>query len=256
MNRRAALQTAGALTAATLLPPAVQAVEPARNRIIAMVAYPGFTALDLIGPYQVLSMLPGFETRIVSKSRDLLTTDSGLTLQPSMTFDECPAAPAVLFLPGGTMATVKAMSEPDLIAFVKSRGATAEYVTSVCTGSLILGAAGLLRGYRAGTHWCAREVLKSFGAEVSTERVVIDRNRITGGGVTAGIDFGLLLASRLVSEEAAQSIQLGIEYDPAPPFHAGSPETAPAAITEKARRRFIPFLKAATRAAEAAAATW
>jgi cyclohexyl-isocyanide hydratase len=256
MDRRTVLQTAGAVAAASLFPVGASAVEPEKSKLIAMVAYQGFTALDLIGPFQVLSMVPGYETRIVAKNRDLITTDSGLTLQPSMTFEECPEKVAVLFAPGGTMATVRAMSDPNLLAFLKSRGATAEYVTSVCTGSLVLGAAGLLRGYRATTHWSSRDVLKTLGATPVAERVVIDRNRLTGGGVTAGIDFGLVLASRLASEPIAQGIQLGLEYDPAPPFKSGSPETAPSQVTERSRKRLGPFLEAAQQAAKAAAAKW
>src|SRR5436190_3488300 len=175
---------------------------------------------------------------------------------PSMTFEECPREVAILFVPGGTMGTVKAMSDPAAMSFVKSRGATAVYVTSVFTASLVMGAAVLLRGYRAATHWSSRDVLKTLGATPVAERVVIDRNRVTGGGVTAGIDFGLVLASRLASEAVAQGIQLGLEYDPAPPFKSGSPETAPAQVTERSRKRLGPFLEAAQQAAKAAAANW
>lgn len=254
MNRRDVLQTVGAVAAASLLPAGVNAMEE-KSKLIAMVAYQGFTVLDLVGPLQVLSRVPGFRTVIVAESRDPIVTDC-LTLLPSMTFEECPPEVAVLFVPGGLTGTVKAMSDPEVIKFLQTRGETADYVTSVCTGALILGAAGLLRGFKAATHWSSREVLKTLGATPVAERVVIDRNRVTGGGVTAGIDFGLTLAARLSSELNAQGIQLALEYNPAPPFHAGTPETAPAEITERARKRLGPFLESAQKAAKAAAAAW
>lgn len=257
MNRRDVLQTAGAVAAASLLPAGASAgaADPEKSKLIAMVAYQGFTVLDLVGPLQVLSRVPGYRTVIVAESREPIVTDC-LTLLPSMTFEECPPEVAVLFVPGGLTGTIKAMSDPVVIKFLQTRGATAEYVTSVCTGSLILGAAGLLRGYKAATHWSSRDVLKTLGATPVADRVVIDRNRVTGGGVTAGTDFGLTLAARLSNEANAQGIQLALEYNPAPPFQAGTPETAPAQITERARKRLGPFLESAQQAAQAAAKSW
>ncbi|NUK01377.1 DJ-1/PfpI family protein [Streptomyces lunaelactis] len=149
-----------------------------------------------------------------------------------MTFEQCPAELDVLFVPGGTGQT-KAVLNQKALHFLTDRGAQAKYVTSVCTGALVLGAAGLLNGYRAGTHWSVRDLLPLVGATPVNERVVIDGNRITGGGITAGIDFGLTLLAKLVDEEAAQTSQLAMEYAPEPPFDAGLPEQAPPAVVER-----------------------
>jgi cyclohexyl-isocyanide hydratase len=173
-----------------------------------------------------------------------------------MTFKECPEDVSILFVPGGTGGTVKAMSDPEVIGFLKSRGAKAEYVTSVCTGSLVLGVAGLLRGYRATTHWVAHEILAQLGAVPVTERVVQDRNRFTGGGVTAGIDFGLALAAKLRDPAYASRMQLAMEYAPAPPFNAGTPAQAGPELTQRMRKAFAPFVKSATAVAQKAAAAW
>ncbi|MEM9266442.1 MAG: DJ-1/PfpI family protein [Cyanobacteria bacterium P01_F01_bin.13] len=158
-----------------------------------MLVYPGFTALDLIGPHHIFSVLDGYEVHLVWKTKELVTSDTGLSIQPTLIIDECPEELAVLFIPGGTSGTVKMMQDADILSFLRSRHS--DYVTSVCTGSLVLGAAELLRGYKATSHWGALEILKTLGAEPKTDRVVEDRNRLTGGGVTAGIDFGLTLAA-------------------------------------------------------------
>jgi cyclohexyl-isocyanide hydratase len=146
------------------------------------------------------------------------------------------------------------MDDPEIIAFVRDQGRKAKYVTSVCTGALVLGAAGLLDGYEAATHWMSADQLPLFGAKPVAKRIVVDRNRITGGGVTAGIDFGLYLASQLAGEEAARRIQLFLEYDPAPPFDSGSPRTASAAVVQGVRERSATMLERRWAASRRAAA--
>ena len=213
-------------------------------------------ALDLVGPHHIFSALQGFTVQLVWKTTDLITSDMGLTIKPTMTLKDCPEELAVLFVPGGTASTVKMMEDPEVLAFLKSRGEKADYITSVCTGSLVLGAAGLLRGYKATTHWLAHDVLKTLGAEPVKERVVRDRNRVTGGGVTAGIDFGLTLAAQLNDEKYAKRVQLVMEYAPAPPFKSGTPAEAGEELTKAVEERFAPFVKSATSAAEKAKASW
>ena len=153
-----------------------------------------------------------------------------IPIRPTTAFKDCPKNLDVLFVPGGVPATMEMMQDQELIAFLAEQGKTARYITSVCTGSLILGAAGLLQGYRATSHWMTMTALPELGAIPVQERVVIDRNRITGGGVTAGIDFGLTLIRILRNKDYAQAVQLYLEYDPAPPFRAGSPKTAPTKV--------------------------
>ncbi|ATB34861.1 hypothetical protein CYFUS_000268 [Cystobacter fuscus] len=191
---------------------------------IGMLLYPDFTLLDLTGPQAVLGFING-KTHLVWKTLDTVTSDSGVGIQPTATFKDCPDDLDILFVPGG-FGTAQAMEDPEILRFLADRAARARYVTSVCSGSLILGAAGLLRGYKATTHWAVHELLPMFGAEAVQARVVVDRNRISGGGVTAGIDFGLVLLARLRGEEAARRTQLMLEYDPQPPFDAGTPKTA------------------------------
>lgn len=193
---------------------------------IAFLAYPEFTALDLVGPHYMLANLMGATTYIVAKTRDPVASDMKLTIVPSATFDECPADLDIICVPGGTRGTLAAMEDEQTIAFLKDRGARAKYITSVCTGSLVLGAAGLLKGYKATSHWDTRDILRDLGAEPVNERVVIDRNRITGAGVTAGLDFGLTLVARLRDRQYAEGLQLMAEYAPAPPFNSGTPTTA------------------------------
>ncbi|MEM9216570.1 MAG: DJ-1/PfpI family protein [Cyanobacteria bacterium P01_F01_bin.150] len=221
-----------------------------------MLLYPGFTALDLVGPHHVFSALEGYDVQLVWKTSDLVTSDTGLSLKPTMTLQDCPEELAILFIPGGTSGTVAMMQDADVLSFVRSRGEWAEYVTSVCTGSLVLGAAGLLQGYDATSHWGALDILKSLGATPKTERVVCDRNRVTGGGVTAGIDFGLTLAAQIKGDRYAQGIQLIMEYAPKPPFNSGTPDTASEELTTMAKAMFVPFLQAANDAAIAASAAW
>ncbi len=190
---------------------------------IGMLLYPGLTMLDLVGPQTTFG--PHSVCHLVWETLDPIRTDSGYEVGPTATFDSCPGELDVLFVPGG-QGTFDVFSHSGAMDFVRSRGRVAKYVTSVCSGSLILAAAGLLDGYKAATHWACYEILDELGAVGVHERVVTDRNRITGGGVTAGIDFGLTVLAELRGEMVAKSTQLMIEYDPAPPFNAGSPAKA------------------------------
>jgi len=202
---------------------------------IGMVVYPGMFLMDLIGPLTVFESLMNREIYLIWKDlKPVNNTHSDyaayIPIQPTTTFKNCPTDLDVLFVPGGVPATMEMMQDQELIAFLAEQGKTARYITSVCTGSLILGAAGLLQGYRATSHWMTMAALPELGAIPVQERVVIDRNRITGGGVTAGIDFGLTLIRILRNKDYAQAVQLYLEYDPAPPFRAGSPKTAPTKV--------------------------
>ena len=191
---------------------------------VAFLLFPNVTQLDLTGPAQVLSRLGNAKLDLVWKSRDPVPTDAGFSIVPTGTFAEVEAAD-ILCVPGG-IGVAEVMQDGEAMAWVRQVGAGAQWVTSVCTGSLILGAAGLLRGYRAACHWAWRDDLRLFGAEPVAERVVFDRNRVTGGGVTAGIDFAFALMAAIRGETHARLIQLGLEYDPQPPFDSGSPERA------------------------------
>ncbi len=201
---------------------------------IGLVFYPGMTALDIIGPQQVWSTLPGVRMYRVWKTLDPVKTDDGMMVLPDTTFDNCPPLDIVCI--GGGRAQGLVEDDAEILAFLRHQGRTAKFITSVCAGSHFLAKAGLLEGYRAATHWAARPQLAALGIEVGTERVVIDRNRITGGGVTAGIDFGLTIASILYGEEIAKITQLLMEYNPVPPFDTGSPEKAGPELVAKAMR--------------------
>ncbi|MEX8493280.1 DJ-1/PfpI family protein [Sphaerotilus sp.] len=198
---------------------------------VAMLVYPGMFLQDLVGPLAVFESLMNKEIHLVWKNLDLVGNEKDpqplIPVRPTTTFAQCPSDLDVLFVPGGVPGTFTLMEAPEVLRFLADKARTARFVTSVCTGSLILGAAGLLKGYRATSHWSTVDVLKDLGAIPVRERVVIDRNRITGGGVTAGIDFGLTIAALVTSKDYAQAIQLYLEYDPAPPFNAGSPDKAP-----------------------------
>jgi transcriptional regulator GlxA family with amidase domain len=201
-----------------------------------MLLYPGLTLLDLIGPQTTLSHV--MDVHLVWKSRDEpVVSDTAIRVLPTTTFDDCPRDLDVLFVPGGPGMS-GAITDADTREFLADRGSRATWVTSVCTGSIVLGAAGLLRGYRATSHWGALDLLPLVGAEpVRDQRVVIDRNRITAGGVTAGIDFGLTLVARMMGDRVAKTIQLALEYDPHPPYDAGTPfrPDADAALVESVR---------------------
>jgi cyclohexyl-isocyanide hydratase len=191
--------------------------------IAAMLLYPDFTQLDLTGPFEVLSRVPGMTALLVAKTRAPVAAETGLAIVPTKALAEVPAAD-LLFVPGGP-GTIGAIDDAETLAWVRAIGEHARWVTSVCTGALVLGAAGLLDGYRAATHWLSMDLLPLVGAIPTDERVVRDRNRITSGGVTAGIDLALAIAAELAGTDVAERIALNLEYDPAPQF-AGHPRSA------------------------------
>jgi len=205
---------------------------------ILMLAYSGMTPLDLMGPLQVWSQWPEAEIQIVAKSTEAISTDTVLQLLPTHNFENCFERPDILFAPGGTKATFELLTDQITIEFLRSKGEHAHWVTSVCTGALLLGAAGLLEGYKATTHWAALDNLSNFGASATEGRVVFDRNRVTGGGVTAGIDFGLALIAKISGDQAAKEIQLAVEYAPQPPFNSGTPAQASEETVQAILTRF------------------
>ncbi|MFY9657526.1 MAG: DJ-1/PfpI family protein [Methylocystis sp.] len=223
----------------------------AGNEQIAMLMYPGMTVLDLIGPQFMFAGLMGAKVLLVAKSLDPVTSDAGVTITPTATFETCPRDLTVLFTPGGVDGTLAAAADPETRAFMADRGARAKYVTSVCSGSLILGAAGLLKGYKATSHWSVRDALAGFGAIPTDARVVRDRNRITGAGVTAGLDFGLTMVAELRDRTYAECVQLMSEYDPAPPFNAGSMKTASAEVKAPMIKMLAKFTRDAEELARA-----
>ncbi|HJQ57299.1 MAG TPA: DJ-1/PfpI family protein [Vineibacter sp.] len=198
---------------------------------VGFLLFPDITQLDMTGPYEVLTKLPGAEVHLVWKDRQPVRAGGGMQILPTTTYADCPQLDLVC-VPGGAGMNPLLEDEATL-AFLRRQAAGAKYVTSVCTGALVLGAAGLLKGKRAATHWMSMDMLKAFGATPVHERVVVDGNTITGGGVTAGIDFGLTVAAQIAGPEVAKAIQLGIEYDPQPPFNAGSPSAAGADLTAR-----------------------
>jgi cyclohexyl-isocyanide hydratase len=200
---------------------------------IAFLLFPNVTQLDLTGPAQVLSRLGNAKIDLVARTHDPVSTDSGFDLLPTAIFADVTRAD-ILCVPGG-FGTVAAMEDAETLDWVRHIGKDATWVTSVCTGSLVLAAAGLLTGYRAACHWASRHQLVWFGAEPVAERTVFDRNRVTGGGVTAGIDFALALTAAIRGEDHAKFVQLSIEYDPAPPFDSGTPDKADAATIARYR---------------------
>jgi cyclohexyl-isocyanide hydratase len=219
---------------------------------IGILLFPKVTQLDATGPAQVLARTPGATLHMIWKTRDPVPTDAGFSIVPTTTFADCPQLD-VICVPGGG-GQVDLMSDDETLDFLRKQAAGARYVTSVCTGSLVLGAAGLLKGYRSACHWASRDLLAAFGAIPVAERVVRDRNRISGGGVTAGIDFGLTLLAELAGEEVARSVQLGLEYDPQPPFESGSPEKAGVERVKRVREQMSPMLELRQNANATAAA--
>ncbi|BBD97224.1 DJ-1/PfpI family protein [Sphingobium amiense] len=209
---------------------------------IGIVIYDHMTALDVIGPHYFLSKLLGADIQFVSHNLDPVQCGNGLAILPTATFETCPRDLDILLVGGGSSGTLAAMRDDRLIAFLADRGSRAKWVTSVCTGSLLLGHAGLLRGYRATSHWIGRPLLKEFGATEVDERVVFDRNRVTGAGVSAGLDFALALVMRLRPLAAAQAAQLFAEYAPNPPLHSGTPDEAPAEVLGIAREMLSDFV--------------
>jgi len=215
--------------------------------------FPNLTQLDLTGPYEVLARLPGAETLLLWKSLEPVRSEHGLTFLPMTTLASCPPLDLIL-VPGGAGIN-PLLEDTDALAFLRRTAAKARYVVGICTGSLVLGAAGLLRGRRAGSHWMSRDLLRSFGAEPVAQRVVVDGKIFTGGGVTAGIDVALAVAAEIAGRAAAEAIQLGIEYDPASPFASGSPERADPTVLKAVIGRAEPRQRdRADRVARAAAA--
>lgn len=209
------------------------------QRLIGMLIFPRLTQLDMTGPYEVLARLPNTAVHLVAHTLDPVKTDRGMMIVPTVTYADCPQLDVVM-VPGGP-GQQDLMEDPVALKFLQRQAATAKYVTSVCTGSLVLAAAGLLQGKRATCHWAAIEHLALLGAIPASERVVVDGNIVTGAGVASGIDFALALASILESEQVAREIQLQIEYDPAPPFNSGSPRTASAELVAALRGRLAPL---------------
>jgi len=203
---------------------------------VGFVIFPNLTQLDFTGPLQVLSRLPDSVTHIVAKSTEPVPSDCGLGLVPTHTFETCPQLD-LLCVPGGA-GVANAMVDAETIAFIRSQGQRARYVTSVCTGAFLLGVAGLLEGRRATTHWGYTELLPLVGATYEAKRCVTDGNVTTAGGVTSGIDFALALAAEIAGREVAESIQLSIEYDPDPPFRSGHPTLASDAVKARVAPRF------------------
>jgi cyclohexyl-isocyanide hydratase len=200
-----------------------------------ILVFPEVQQLDLTGPYEVFASAPGSEVHLIWKDRQPVVSATRLPLTPTTTFADCPPLD-VLCIPGGSGINALLLDE-EVLAFVRQSAAAARYVTSVCTGSLVLGAAGLLQGKRATTHWNAHDFLSRFGAVPVEGRVVQDGNLITAGGVTSGIDFGLAVIAELLGRTEAETIQLAMEYAPEPPFHSGTPKEASPAVLDVARRR-------------------
>ena len=219
---------------------------------IGLVLFPKVTQLDFTGPLQVFANVPGAKLHLIWKRIEPVPSDSVLTLTPTITFADCPQLD-VICVPGGA-GTNDMVNDEEMLAFLRKQAEGAKYITSVCTGSLVLGAAGVLRGYRAATHWTAMDFLAPYGATPTKTRVCVDRNRITGGGVTAGIDFALTLVSIMVDRQTAEAIQLGLEYNPAPPFTSGSPDTAPPEVLALMKERIAPSRQRRGEAIDRAAA--
>lgn len=223
---------------------------------IGILIFPAVQQLDLTAPYEVFASIPDARVHLIWKDRSAITSATGLVLSPTMTFAECPALD-ILCVPGGRGINAL-LQDPEVLGFLRAQAAQVRYVTSVCTGSLVLAAAGLLKGRRATTHWASRDFLAKLGAVPAHGRVVRDGNLFTAGGVTAGIDLGLTVVAELLGEQQAQAIQLALEYAPAPPFQAGAPDEAPPAVvaiakellstTRRAREAIIDEVVASSRA--------
>jgi len=212
---------------------------------IGMLLYPGMTALDFVGPQHMFASLMGATVHHVAKTLDPVVCESNLTIVPTTTLADCPRELDILFVPGGGEGTLEAMQDRQILDFLSDRGSRAKLVTSVCVGSLLLGAAGLLRGYKATSHWATLSVLPLAGAHPVEARVVHDRNRITGAGVSAGLDLGLSVLALLRDQNYAETTQLLAEYSPEPPFQAGSPRTASPAVTALVDSMFVTYRKRA-----------
>jgi cyclohexyl-isocyanide hydratase len=201
-----------------------------------MLLFPNLTQLDLTGPYEFLHRIPGAETHLLWKTTEPIRAQGGLSLVPTTALRDCPPLD-IVFVPGG-FGHVEVIDDDEVLSFLARQGQGARYVTSVCTGALVLGAAGLLDGYDAATHWAYMDLLPEFGARPVSRRVVIDRNRVTAGGVTSGIDFGLHLVAEICGPAVAQAFQLGLEYDPDPPYRSGHPNVATPELVARVRGRY------------------
>ncbi|MDP6344516.1 MAG: DJ-1/PfpI family protein [Alphaproteobacteria bacterium] len=219
---------------------------------IGLLLFPGLTQLDLTGPYEVFARAPGARTHLIWKSLDPVRADSGLGISPTVAFSEAPMLDLIC-VPGGP-GQVALMADDVVLDFLRARADSAQFVTSVCTGSLVLGAAGLLKGVQATCHWSSLDQLALLGAIPIEQRVVRDGRHITGAGVTSGIDFALVVVAEIFGAEVAKAIQLQLEYDPEPPFPGGSPKSAEPALVDALRQRMSDFLtrrrEATSRAAE------
>jgi cyclohexyl-isocyanide hydratase len=207
------------------------------NFNVGFVIFPDLTQLDFTGPLQILARLPQSTTHIVAKSEAPVPSDCGLSLVPTHTFANCPPLDLIC-IPGGVGGVIGAIGDRETVEFVRQQAGSAKYITSVCTGAFVLGIAGLLKGRRATTHWAYTDLLSLGGATYEKARIVKDGNLITAGGVTSGIDFGLSVVAEIAGEMTARAIQLGIEYDPAPPFDSGNPDRAPAAVKSALSGRY------------------
>ena len=218
---------------------------------IGLLFFPGMTQLDVTGPFEVLARLPGARLPLLWKRLEPIVSDVGLTLMPTTAFEDCPKLD--VFCVGGGPGQMALMDDPEVMDFVATTGATARYVTSVCAGCFILAGAGLLDGYRSACHWLSRDQLAILGAIPVGDRIVVDRNRISGGGVTAGIDFAFQVAAELCGDDVAKRLQLLLEYDPKPPFDI-SERNAPAELIAQIRASAGPMLEERLRSSERAAA--
>lgn len=223
---------------------------PTTPRRIAMLVYPGMYPLDLLGPKTVFNDLLNTRVHLVAPTMAPVPAGNGVSITPDVTYDTCPTGLDVIFVPGGGDGTIRLMQHEPTLQFLRKQAETARWVTSVCTGALVLGAAGLLDGYRATTHWVTHDVLRLLGATPMHKRVVEDRNRITSAGVTAGLDMAFTLTARLAGENYAKAEMLNIEYDPDPPFRAGSPKRAGKKITGAMSAMYAGIVTSATAAAK------
>lgn len=260
MNRRNALKTlaAGVAAAPVLSQAAIaaetlpQAAAPAAKPLhIAMVIFQGMTQLDFSAPFEVLARIPGAQVEVVAETLEPVASDTGLRLLPTHTFASS-VQPDLLFVPGGPGQNAQ-MTNPAMIGYLAATGKNAAYVTSVCTGSLLLAAAGLLQGYKATCHWLSIDQLSLLGVVAQQQRVVVDRNRITGAGVTSGMDFALTVVAALRGDELARRLELLLEYDPQPPYRSGTPSLAGPAMVQQVRALAAPMLAQRRAQSEAAA---
>lgn len=222
---------------------AMASLKPGSENVVILL-YPGFTAIDAIAPEYILSTMSGAKVRFVAKTKAAVTCETGYEVTPNLAFDECPESPDLFLVPGGTAGTLAAMKDSETMDFIRKHGASARLTGSVCTGSLLLGAAGLLSGYEATSHWQTLELLPLCGAKVSEKRVVFDRDRVTGAGVTAGLDLALELVKRYRGDFYAKGVQLLAQYDPQPPFPgAGDPAKADADVVALMNGMHRPFVE-------------